>query len=147
MPVNWDDLEHAYLFVCSDGFAEHYAFLCRQSGEIYWQSEGSDEFDELPADVDDEEKYIRIPGKRELNLGSALVFDFVREFLPGDFDEVRRIFSRKGAYARFKNLLARRGAVTRWYDFEAKAQESALRQWCKDNAIDVAPRRAVAGDV
>jgi hypothetical protein len=28
--------------------------------------------------------------------------DFARQFLPGDFDDVRQIFSRRGAYARFK---------------------------------------------
>jgi hypothetical protein len=45
------------------------------------------------------------------------------QFLPGGFDEVRLFFTRKGAYARFKDLLARRGALDQWYDFEANARK------------------------
>ena len=35
----------------------------------------------LPDDIDDE-KYIAIPNKKELDLGKPLVLDFTREFLP-----------------------------------------------------------------
>jgi hypothetical protein len=42
----------------------------------------------LPDDIDDE-KYISIPDKSELDVGKPLVLDFVREFLPDDYDEVR----------------------------------------------------------
>ena len=93
--------------------------------------------DEFPDDIDDAEKYVEIPDKRELNLGKPLVLDFVRHFLPSDFDEARQIFSRKGAYARFKDLLSRRGALDQWHDFETKAEEKALREWCELNSIDV----------
>ena len=57
--------------------------------------------------------------------------------LPVQTPEVRRIFSRKGAYARFKDLLDRRGALDHWYDFEAKVEEKALRMWCDLNSIEV----------
>ena len=69
-------------------------------------------------------------------VGKPLVLDFARQFLPNDIDEVRRIFSGKGAYARFKNLLDRRGALDHWYDFEAKVEEKALRMWCDLNSIE-----------
>lgn len=39
--------------------------------------------DELPDDVEDDEKYISIPDKRELDLGKPMVLDFAHEFLPG----------------------------------------------------------------
>jgi hypothetical protein len=58
--------------------------------------------------------------------------------LPEDCDEVRRIFKRRGAYGRFKALLARRGALERWYDFENKTEEAALRDWCEANEIELA---------
>ena len=93
--------------------------------------------DELPDDIEDDEKYIALPDKRELGLGKPLVLDFAREFLPNDFDEVRYIFSKKGAYPKFKALLARRSAVDRWYEFESKATERALRSWCELNSIAV----------
>ena len=96
-----------------------------------------DGLDSLPDDIDDGEKFLPIPDKRELDLGKPLALNFARQFLPGDFDEVRQFFSRRGAYARFKDLLARRNALDRWYDFETKAEERALRTWCDLNSIEV----------
>jgi hypothetical protein len=96
-----------------------------------------EEQEEFPDDIDDDEKYIEIPHKNELDLGTALVFDFVCRFLPDAYDEVRDDFRRKGGYRRFKALLARRSATDRWHDFSSKAQETALRQWCADNTIEL----------
>jgi hypothetical protein len=137
MPVSLKEILGAFEFVSAGGMGEHQAFLCKQSGKIYWHSELSDDLDELPGDIDDSEKYVQIPNKRELDLGKPLVLDFARQFLPDDFDEVRQIFSSRGAYARFKDLLDRRGALDQWYDFEAKAEERALRMWCDLNSIEV----------
>jgi hypothetical protein len=47
-------------------------------------------------DINDE-KYIFISDKRELDLGKPLVLDFAREFLPDYYDKVRHIFSRRGS--------------------------------------------------
>ena|SRR5580704_16545483 len=87
--------------------------------------------------VINDEKYISIPDKRELNLGKPLALDFAREFLADDYDEVRQIFSRRGAYRRYKELLVRRGALERWYDFSNKSEETALREWCAENGIEL----------
>jgi hypothetical protein len=142
MPVSFQDILYALEFVSmSGGLGEHQAVLCRRTGKIYWRFESSDleELnDELPDDVEDEEKYVAIPDKRELGLGKPLVLDFAREFLPNDFDEVRYIFSRRGAYPKFRALLARRNAVDRWHEFVSKATERALREWCELNSIEVA---------
>jgi hypothetical protein len=113
----------------------------QRTGKIYWRSEFSDldELnDELPDDVEEDENYVAIPDRRELGLGKPLVLDFAREFLPNDFDEVRYIFSKRGAYQKFRVLLTRRNALDRRYDFESKATEQALREWCKLNSIEVA---------
>ena len=106
MAVSFSDLRLAFEFVSSGGMGENEAYLDRQSGKIYWHSEFGDNDEELPNDIDDE-KYISIPDKRELDLGKPLVLDFAREFLPVDYDEVRHIFSRTGAYGRYKDLLVR----------------------------------------
>jgi len=141
MPTSFKDILEAFEFVgVSGSLGENLAFLCRRTGKIYWHSEFSDVAeldDELPDDVDDEEKYIAIPDKLELDLGKPLALDFAREWLPGDFDEVRYIFSRKGAYRKFRALLIRRKALDRWYEFESKATERALRDWCALNSIAV----------
>lgn len=136
MPVKFEDLQLAFLFISSGGLGENLAVLDTQSGRLYWHSEVAFEEDEFPENIDDE-RYIEIPHKNELNLGKALVLDFVREILPDDYDDVRDIFRRRGAYGRFKTLLARRGALDRWHDFSAKAEEAALRAWCADNAIEL----------
>jgi hypothetical protein len=137
MRVSLKELREAFEFVCAGGGEEHQAFLCKQSGKLYYHSELGDDLDSLPDDIDDGEKFLPIPDKRELDLGKPLALDFARQFLPGDFDEVRQFFSRRGAYARFKELLARRNALERWYDFEAEAEERALRMWCDLNSIEV----------
>src|SRR5215472_5935180 len=118
------------------GMGENEAYLDRRSGKIYWHSEVGDNDEELPDDID-EEKYISIPDKRELDLGKPLVLDFARDFLADDYDEVRQIFSRRGAYRRYKELLMRRGALERWYDFSNKVEEAALREWCAENGIEL----------
>jgi len=137
MPVSFNDILEAFEFVSAGGMGEHQAFLCRQSGKVYWHSELCEDLEELPDDIDDSEKYVPIPDKRELDLGKPLVLDFARQFLSDDFDEVRQIFNKRGAYAIFKDLLDRRGTRDQWYDFEAKAEERALRFWCDLNSIDV----------
>jgi hypothetical protein len=137
MPVSWKDLILAFEFVGASNTGENQVFLCKQTGELHWHSDALGELDELPDDIDDDDKYVQLPDKRELDLGKSLVFDFVGQFLPDDFDEVQRIFNRKGAYARYKDLLVRRGALDRWYAFEEKAEEDALRKWCELNSIEI----------
>ena len=136
MAVSFSYLQLAFGFVSSGGMGENKAYLDRQSGKIYWDSEFADNDEELPDDIDDE-NYISIPDKRELDLGKPLVLDFAREFLADDYDEVRQIFSRRGAYRRYKELLVRRGALERWYDFSNKSEETALREWCAENGIEL----------
>ena len=136
MSVSFSDLQRAFEFVSSGGMGENESYLDRQSGKIYWHSEFGDNGEELPDDIDNE-KYIAIPDRRELDLGKPLVLEFAREFLPDDYDEVRHIFNRRGAYRRYKDLLVRRAALERWYDFSNKAEEAALREWCAENGIEL----------
>src|SRR5262249_28433108 len=136
MAVSFSDLQLAFEFVSSGGMGENEAYLDRQSGKIYWHSEFGDNDEELPDDIDDE-KCISIPDKRELDLGKPLVLNFAREFLPGDYDEVRHIFSRRGAYRRYKDLLVRRGALERGYGFSNKCGETGLRGGGAGNGVEV----------
>ena len=136
MPVSFFDLQLTFEFVRSGGMGENEAYLDRESGKIYWRSEFGDSDEELPDDIDDK-RCILIPDMRELDLGKPLALDFARKFLPEDHDEVRHIFSRRGAYRRYKDLLVRRGALERWYDFSNKSEETALREWCTENGIEL----------
>ena len=137
MPVSFQEIRDAFDFVSASSLGEHQAFLCIQSGKIYWHSDLSDLDEELPEDIEDDEKYLEIPDKRELDLGKPLVSDFARQVLPEDFDEVREIFRRRGAYARFKGLLEEVGHLAAWYEFESNAQREALRDWCAAEGFEV----------
>ncbi|MEH2520783.1 hypothetical protein V1279_006356 [Bradyrhizobium sp. AZCC 1610] len=135
--VDWTELLHTFEFVSLGQPHEHEAVLCRKSGEFLWHTDLEEDIEAWPDDADDEKKYLSIPHKKELDLGKPLVFEFARQFLPDEFNEIRRIFDRRGAYARFKDLLQRKKALDRWYDFEAKATEAALREWCEVNGITI----------
>jgi len=137
MAVKFVDILDAVEAVSSGQLGENSGWLCKESGRIYLQFEVDDESEELPDDIDDSEKYVQIPDKRELDLGKPLALAFAREFLPEDFDKVRQIFSRRGAYARFNDLLDYRRMRQQWFDYRDKAEIEAVRVWCADNSIEV----------
>jgi len=137
MPVRFEELSDAFQFVSAGHNEENKAYLCKESGKIYCQSDFVPDMDELPGDIEDEVKYLRIPDQRSLDLGKSLALDFAREFLPDDFDKVRGMFRRGSAYGRFKALVLQKDLRKQWYDYQAKAEEEALRNWCDDNEIEV----------
>jgi hypothetical protein len=138
MPVSYSDLLIAHELVSSTGMGLNRAFVNRETGEIHTSVEGDESLSDLPDDIDESDKYVALPSKHELDLGRPLVFRFVDEFLPGDYHRVRSFFGGRGAYARFKDLLEHRGLLDQWHDFENKAEEKALREWCKENGIEIA---------
>ena len=134
MAVSFSDIENAFLFVSMDQQFMHMAYLCKETGEIFYTSEMGDS-DELPEDIDDQDKYISIPHKNDLDLGKPLVIEFTSKYLPEDLDKVHSIFRRKGAYSRYKDFLENKGRLKDWYDFENERQAVALKEWCKENNI------------
>lgn len=136
MTIDFKEIEDAFFFVSSAPEFEHEAILDRETGKTYYHSEMLGDFEELPEDIEDD-RYIAIPHKKELGLGKGLVLDFTYTYLPEDAEEIEAIFRRKGAYARFKALLDKKGALQKWYDFEARAEEEALRLWCQENGIEL----------
>ena len=84
------------------------------------------------------DRYIAIPHKNDLDLGNNLALRFAEEQLPHRYATVETFFRHRGAYARFKDLLAEERCLDQWYQFEAECTERALREWCAANQIDVA---------
>lgn len=136
MAVSFDDIENAFFFVSMGQMYMHNAYLCKETGEIFYNSDMVDS-DELPEDIDDPDKYISIPHKNELDLGKALVIEFASEFLPEELNKVYSIFRRKGAYSRYKDLLESKGVLEDWYKFEDERQKAALKEWCRKNKIEI----------
>ena len=135
--AKFNEVLGAFDFVSSGPPMEHAAYLSKETGAIYWHSEFGTDFEELPSDIDEEGKYLAIPHKNDLGLGRRLALEFAEDHLAEDAAKVREIFSRPGAYARFKDLLDDCGMLNRWYEFEAAAQKEALLKWCRDNGVDV----------
>lgn len=127
--VEFFDLEMAVEFGSFDG---NFAYLNRETGEIYYQGDSVDE--QLPLDIDSD-KYLEIPSKHSFDSGKALVIAFVSEQLPDDLYAVYNFFRAKGAYAKYKKLLERRGCLETWYQYEQQALTQAIADWCTDNNI------------
>ena len=119
------------------GYGEHTAALDRATGQIYWQSESGD-VDEIPEELWESADVVEIPHKRDLGPGHALVFDFTSEHLPDNFGTVKEIFSKRGAYARYKDLLESKGLLQQWYEYDKQGTTAAIRRWCADNDIKLA---------
>lgn len=134
MNIKFSDVLDLYELVNFGSPFEHEGYICKESGRTYFYSEFGDNEEELPDDINDE-KYLAIPYKNELNLGNNLAFFFVQEFLPTEYENVRSIFNSKGAYARFKLLLERADKTEEWYEFEAEHTKQRLREWCKEQGI------------
>ncbi len=140
MAASFAKLLEAYGIVDVRG-VENVVYLCRQTGQTFWRSDFpdfEDLQDELPDDIEDETKYIQVPNKYDLSLGKRLVFDFVDEFLPDDYNDVRDFMGRRGGYRKFRALVERRRVLQHWYEFENKATHKALRDWCEANGIELA---------
>ena len=134
--ATFDEIHDAFLFVNSDRYGMNRAVLCQDNGEIYYHSEDG-VFDELDEDEFDCDNFVVIPHKNDLDLGQSLVFEFVEQQMPNDFDRVQEIFSNSRAYRRFKDLLEHRDLLEKWYDFESHREVEALREWCRENAIEL----------
>ncbi len=57
--------------------------------------------------------------------------------MPNDICRVQEIFSNRGAYRRFKDLLEQKDLLQSWYDFESHRGEEGLREWCRENEVDL----------
>ena len=135
--VKYEDLSAAFDFVSFAAPMEHHAYISIDTGTIYWISELNPLDEEVPEDLETSDRYIPIPHKNDLDLGSDLALRFAEAELPDRYNSVAQLFRHRGAYARFKELLASEGSLDKWYAFEAESTERALRDWCTANAISV----------
>jgi len=61
----------------------------------------------------------------------------VTKQIPLETERIEKIFRKEGAYSRFKALLEQKALLDQWHRFEDTRRSEALRQWCKDNEIDI----------
>lgn len=138
--VSLDQLDDAVDWV-SASYGDSEAYVCLATGKIYWKpgEEGVIDDLEIPDDIDDGDKYLPVPDKWSLDLGNQLVFDFVREFAPLCYDDVRQMFRRKGAYRRFGDFVEEKDLFEKWRRYRDDETAKALANWCEENRLELGP--------
>ena len=135
--VNLDEPEFALIFIEGGTLLEAEAYIAVETGEVILYSDDG-ESEPLPEDIDEEGRYLSIPTKQELGLGKRLVLRFTAEYLSADYEVVKNIFRKKGAYSRFKDLLHDRNLLEKWYEYENEKGRNALCDWCVANGNEIA---------
>lgn len=137
--VNYEELETAYEWVSSASQGENGALVSLDTGKIYWTSAAGnlEKDDDLPDDVETSDRYLPVPHKNDMNLGTRLVHRFIGDVAPALQDAVYRVFRRHGAYARYKGLLEQHGLLEVWHRYEADATRLELREWAGENGLTV----------
>ncbi len=132
--VSLDDLELAVEWVSSGYGYGAEAYVCRKTGRVYTTGHDDAELEEeMPDDIGDPDRYEEVPSWKDLDMSKHLVMRFVREHLPEKEDTVQDIFSKSGAFSRYKEWLVRQGQLEAWYAYEDKAKKEALVHWITDN--------------
>ena len=55
-----------------------------------------------------------------------------------EYDRVRQMFRKPGAYARFGKLVDDRGLRDQWHRFRDEQTRAALANWCDENGLRLA---------
>lgn len=134
--VKYSDIEMAFFHVSGDSQGMNMAILDRSNGKFYYSCDLLGEND-IPDGLEESETAVEIPHKNDLKLGQTLIFKFIDLNIPNESDYVSRIFRKKGAYSRYKDFLESKDLLEEWYNFENEAQEKALREWCKEENIEL----------
>src|SRR5580692_9170751 len=95
--IKYSEVLNAFEFVSAGLQYEMQAYICMNTGTIYLVSDALGLEEEVPDDLETPDNYIGVPHKNDLNLGRDLVFSFVRQKMPDEWDTVRDFFRRKGA--------------------------------------------------
>lgn len=129
------DIEWAIEYVSSQPYGTNEAYVSLDTGEVYLLS---DELDcDLPDDFEESDRYIQIPHKNDLDLGRRLVDEFVASRAPHLADDAADAFRRRGAYSKWKSILAKPGLLEPWYEFENQRESAAIAQWCAEHHLPI----------
>ncbi len=135
--VKFIEVRNAFEFVSSGSPSQHLAYICKNTGAIYWTSSIVTLEEEVPDDLQSSINYIEVPHKNSLKLGQGLALAFIDIELPHEYNFVASLFRKRGAYRRFKDMLQYQGLLERWYAFEERASDKALLAWCEENKLQV----------
>jgi hypothetical protein len=135
--VRYFDLESALEWASGDMLVDQAAFIDLETGKIYWTPDDTG-LEELPEDLGLSDRYVCVPTKRDLDLGSRLPRRFAWQHLDeADAELVMEYFHHPGAYRRFRELLERRDKDDEWHAFEDEATRAVLTEWAEEFEIEI----------
>ena len=109
----------------------------KETGELeYFNYEHENPNDLDIEEVEDDEKFIRLPDKFDIN-DYGILKDFMfaqedREIRDALYD----IIHSKGVFKKFRQVVERFGILEKWYEFYAKAYEDIVKEWCEENGLE-----------
>jgi hypothetical protein len=127
--IDRDDLHLAVEHVTGGGSYGAAAYVDRHTGAILWAGDGMEE--PLPDDVDDEERYLPVPTKKQLGLGRNDALAFTEQHAPQLLERAEYIFSVAGAFDRFKQLMHEHDLLDAWYACQDKRLWEELEAWAE----------------
>ena len=135
-PISRDDLHLAVEFVTGGQVHGAAAYVDRHTGAILWAGDGMEE--PLPDDIDDEERYLPVPSRKELGLGRNDALAFTEQHAPQLLDRAEAIFNRAGAFQRFKALMDEAGLLPQWYAHQDQRLWEELEAWAEEHGLKLA---------
>ena len=109
----------------------------KQTGELeYFNYEHENPNDLELEEVEDDEKFIRLPDKFDINdYGILKDFMFVQEDREIR-DALYDIIHSKGVFKKFRQVVERFGILEKWYEFNNEEYEDIVKEWCEENALE-----------
>ena len=135
-PISRDDLHLAVEFVTGGQVHGAAAYVDRHTGAILFHGDGMEE--PLPDDIDNEQRYLPVPSRKELGLGRNDALAFTEEHAPQLLDRAEAIFSRAGAFQSFKVLMHDAGLLPQWYAHQDARLWEALEEWAEEHDVQLA---------
>ncbi|CAA6677049.1 MULTISPECIES: UPF0158 family protein [unclassified Lentimonas] len=133
-----DELEWAFDLQPDPDFCDDtHCYISKVTGELVYSAEAATGQPCPVEDIEEHPDYIHLPDKHDLDLGQRLVWRFVGIEIPGLEQKVRKIFSRRGAYRRWKDFLDRNYLLDKWHTFENESKREALVDWCKAHGVPI----------
>lgn len=111
--VQFSELLDAFQFVGTGAPYESSAFVNLDTGAIHCTSSVIELEEKVPENLETSDRYIAVPHKNDLDLGRNLALSFVEQQLPADYKAAADFFRSRGAYSRFKDLLAEARCTSR----------------------------------
>jgi len=138
MKLSFAKMWNAFEETCFGESCSIAAYINKENGDVFIAHDLDDDLnDDNPEDLFENDIYFSLPYPTELTSGRELALQFASAEVRDHADEIYEIFEKRGAFSRFKHLLAHIGKLEDWYTFEQETQKKELREWFEVNEIDI----------